>query len=69
MNYAVYTYAVVDGRAVCRIIAYKMSQTNGVDGFSLMTQQDAQALSDSLTGPELTKMVLPLEPDQAITAF
>lgn len=69
MNYAVYTYQEVDGQAVCRIIAYKMGQVDGVDGFALMSQADAQALADGITTAGVTKMVLPLETDQQITAF
>lgn len=70
MNYGVYTYQVVDGQEVRRLIAYKMSQdAQGVSGFSLMTEVDAKAYAASLTTSGLTTTVLPLEPDQAITAF
>lgn len=53
MNYAVYTYRIVDGVTECHIIAYKM----------------AASLAASMATPGLTTMVLALEPDQAITAF
>lgn len=68
MNYAVYTYAVIDGQVVCHIYAYKMV-TDPVEGtgFHLMTKDEAQALANGMTEPGLTKMVLPLEPNQSIT--
>lgn len=69
MNYAVYTHSMVDGQAECRVFAYKMDSENGVNGFHLMTKEEAQALADSFGSSVSTKMVLPLEPDQAITAF
>lgn len=69
MNYAVYTYRVVDGQTVCNIVAYKMGTVNGVNGFTLMTEADAKAHALTVVGAGVTVMVLPLETDQAITAF
>lgn len=69
MNYAVYSYQVVNGQTICRIVAYQMSDTNGVKGFSMMDKAQATVLANTMSTPDLTVMVLPLETDRAITAF
>jgi hypothetical protein len=70
MNYAVYTYRLVDGQEECHITAYKMGEDSGVDGFSLFTKADANTYADAVRPtPGITVMVLPLETDQQITAF
>lgn len=70
MNYGVYTYEVIDGTPARHFITYKTEQDPVTgNGFHLMTEAEAQTLADTITNPSITKMVLPLEPDQAITAF
>lgn len=70
MNYGVYTYQVVDGIVVCRFYAYRIVSTEAGRGIAMMTQADAEALAAGMGGPgsTLTKMVLPLESFEAITA-